>query len=147
RVVARETKSLGLNPLPSPPPLPHPNPPPLAGEGREGAPAGENSEGARPLAPMFQPFRLRGLTLENRVVVSPMCQYSAQDGLPNDWHLVHYGSRAIGGAGLIFTEMTDVSREARISLGCAGMYNDAHEAAWKSCTPRTATCSRASSRH
>src|SRR5262245_32060371 len=86
---------------------------------------------ATPCAPMFQPFRLRGLTLENRVVVSPMCQHSAQDGMPNDWHLVHYGSRAIGGAGLMFTEMTDVSKEARISLGCAGMYSDAHEAAWK----------------
>jgi anthraniloyl-CoA monooxygenase len=85
----------------------------------------------RPLAPMFQPFRLRNMTLANRVVVSPMCQYSAQDGMPADWHLVHYGSRAIGGAGLMFTEMTDVSEEARISLGCAGMYNDAHEAAWK----------------
>jgi anthraniloyl-CoA monooxygenase len=85
----------------------------------------------RALAPMFQPFRLRGLTLENRIVVSPMCQYSAQDGLPNDWHLVHYGSRAIGGAGLMFTEMTDVSKDARISPGCAGMYEDAHEAAWK----------------
>jgi len=83
------------------------------------------------LAPMFQPFRLRGMTLENRVVVSPMCQYSAQDGMPSDWHLVHYGSRAIGGAGLMFTEMTDVSKDARISLGCAGMYSDAHEAQWK----------------
>jgi anthraniloyl-CoA monooxygenase len=86
---------------------------------------------SRPLAPMFQPLRLRGLTLENRVVVSPMCQYSSQDGMPNDWHLVHYGSRAIGGAGLMFTEMTDVSAEARISLGCAGMYSDAHADAWK----------------
>jgi anthraniloyl-CoA monooxygenase len=86
---------------------------------------------SRPLAPMFQPFRLRGLTLENRLVVSPMCQYSAEGGMPNDWHLVHYGSRAIGGAGLMFTEMTDVSALARISPGCAGMYNDAHEAAWK----------------
>jgi anthraniloyl-CoA monooxygenase len=85
----------------------------------------------KPLAPMFQPFRLRNMAIENRVVVSPMCQYSSQDGLPSDWHLVHYGSRAIGGAGLMFTEMTDVSEEARISLGCAGMYNDAHEAAWK----------------
>jgi anthraniloyl-CoA monooxygenase len=85
----------------------------------------------RPLAPMFQPFRLRNMTLANRVVVSPMCQYSAQDGMPADWHLVHYGSRAIGGAGLMFTEMTDVSAEARISLGCAGMYSDGHEAAWK----------------
>jgi anthraniloyl-CoA monooxygenase len=92
---------------------------------------GFQADTAQPVAPLFQPFRLRGLTLENRVVVSPMCQYSAQDGLPNDWHLVHYGSRAIGGAGLMFTEMTDVSRDARISPGCAGMYNDAHEAAWK----------------
>ena len=76
-------------------------------------------------------FRLRSMTLENRIVVSPMCQYSAQDGLPNDWHLVHYGSRAIGGAGLMFTEMTDVSKGARISPGCAGIYEDSHEAAWK----------------
>ena len=86
---------------------------------------------SKPVVPMFHPFRLRGLALENRVVVSPMCQYSAQEGMPNDWHLVHYGSRAIGGAGLMFTEMTDVSGEARISPGCAGIYNDAHEAAWK----------------
>ena len=86
---------------------------------------------SKPLAPMFQPFRLRNMAIENRVVVSPMCQYSAQDGIPGEWHLVHYGSRAIGGAGLMFTEMTDVSKDARISLGCAGMYSDAHEAAWK----------------
>jgi anthraniloyl-CoA monooxygenase len=86
---------------------------------------------ANPVAPMFQPFRLRGMTLDNRVVVSPMCQYSAEDGMPGDWHLVHYGARAIGGAGLLFTEMTNVSRDARISPGCAGMYSDAHEAAWK----------------
>ena len=85
----------------------------------------------KPMAPMFQPFRLRGMTLENRVVVSPMCQYSATDGTPNDWHLVHYGSRAIGGAGLLFTEMTDVSADARISPGCTGIYSDEHEAAWK----------------
>jgi anthraniloyl-CoA monooxygenase len=85
----------------------------------------------KPAVPMFQPFQLRGMTLANRVVVSPMCQYSAQDGLPNDWHLVHLGSRAIGGAGLVFTEMTDVSAEARISPGCTGMWNDAQEAAWK----------------
>ena len=85
----------------------------------------------QPPAPMFQPFRLRGLTLENRVVVSPMCQYSSTDGMPNDWHIVHYGSRAVGGAGLMFTEMTDVSKDARISPGCAGIYTDAHEAAWK----------------
>ena len=86
---------------------------------------------AKPEVPMFQPFRLRDMTLANRVVVSPMCQYSAKDGLPGDWHMVHYGSRAIGGAGLMFTEMTDVSGLARISPGCTGMYNDAQEAAWK----------------
>jgi anthraniloyl-CoA monooxygenase len=84
-----------------------------------------------PVAPMFQPFRLRGMTLENRVVVSPMCQYSAVDGVPGDWHFVHYGARAIGGAGLLFTEMTNVSAEARITHGCTGMYSDAQEAAWK----------------
>ncbi len=85
----------------------------------------------KPVPPMFQPFQLRGMTVPNRVVVSPMCQYSAKDGLPNDWHLVHLGSRAVGGAGLVFTEMTDVSAEARISPGCTGMYNDEQEAAWK----------------
>jgi anthraniloyl-CoA monooxygenase len=98
---------------------------------REARALGFPVDTAKPVAPMFQPFRLRNMTLENRVVVSPMCQYSSQDGMPADWHLVHYGSRAIGGAGLMFTEMTDVSAQARISLGCAGMYNDAHEAAWK----------------
>src|SRR6058998_957881 len=60
-----------------------------------------------------------------------MCQYSAEDGTPNDWHLVHLGSRAIGGAGLVMTEMTDVSREGRISPGCTGMYKPEHVAAWK----------------
>ena len=84
-----------------------------------------------PVVPMFQPFQLRGMTVPNRVVVSPMCQYSATDGLPNDWHMVHLGSRAIGGAGLVFTEMTDVSAEARISPGCTGLYNDEQEKAWK----------------
>ena len=85
---------------------------------------------AKPGVPMFQPFRLRDMVLANRVVVSPMCQYSAKDGLPGDWHMVHYGSRAIGGAGLMFTEMTDVSELARISPGCTGIYNDAQESAW-----------------
>jgi anthraniloyl-CoA monooxygenase len=84
-----------------------------------------------PAVPMFQPLRLRGMTLENRVVVSPMDQYSAEDGTPTDWHLVHLGSRALGGAGLIFTEMACVSADARITYGCAGMYSDAHETAWK----------------
>ena len=81
--------------------------------------------------PMFTPFRLRELVLPNRVVVSSMCQYSAEDGAPDDWHLVHLGSRAIGGAGLVMTEMTDVSREGRISPGCAGMYKPEHVTAWK----------------
>jgi len=81
--------------------------------------------------PMLTPFRLRGLVLANRVAVSPMCQYSATDGMPDDWHLVHLGSRAIGGAGLVFTEMTDVSAEARISPGCTGLYHRGHATAWK----------------
>jgi anthraniloyl-CoA monooxygenase len=84
-----------------------------------------------PVAPMFQPFRLRNMNLANRVVVSPMCQYSAAEGTPTDWHMVHYGSRAIGGAGLMFTEMTCVADDARITPGCTGLWNDAQEAAWK----------------
>ena len=80
---------------------------------------------------MFTPFKLRDLVLENRVAVSPMCQYSATDGMPDDWHLVHLGSRAIGGAGLVFTEMTDVSPEARISPGCTGLCNQEQAHAWK----------------
>ena len=83
-----------------------------------------------PTVPMFQPFRLREMTLANRVVVSPMDMYSAKDGVPGDWHLMHYGSRATGGAGLLFTEMTCVSPEARITLGCTGLWNDEQEAAW-----------------
>src|SRR6185295_4005111 len=82
-------------------------------------------------APMFAPFKLRELRLENRVTVSPMAMYSAIDGTPNDFHFVHYGERAIGGAGLMFTEMTCVSPEGRISPGCTGMWNDDHVAAWK----------------
>ncbi len=84
---------------------------------------------ARP--PMFLPFKLRGLQLANRVVVSPMSMYSAVEGAVGDFHLVHYGARAQGGAGLVFTEMTDVSAEARITPGCAGLYAPAHVAAWK----------------
>jgi anthraniloyl-CoA monooxygenase len=93
--------------------------------------------------PMFTPFRLRGLVLENRVVVSPMCQYSAVDGMPNEWHLVHLGARAMGGAGLVFAEMTDVSAEARISPGCTGLYTREHAAAWKRITDFVHTHSRA----
>jgi anthraniloyl-CoA monooxygenase len=84
---------------------------------------------ARP--PMFAPLKLREMEIANRVVVSPMCMYSAVDGEVNDFHLVHYGARAAGGAGLIFSEMTDVSADARITPGCAGMYEPKHVAAWK----------------
>ncbi len=80
--------------------------------------------------PMFQPLALRGMTVPNRVVVSPMCMYSAQDGVPGDFHLIHYGARAMGGAGLLFTEMTCPSAEARITPGCTGLWNDAQQAAW-----------------
>jgi len=82
-------------------------------------------------APMFVPFRLRGLELKNRVVVSPMAQYKAVAGCPTDWHFVHYGERAKGGAGLVYTEMTCVSPEGRISPGCTGMYTPGHETAWR----------------
>ncbi len=85
----------------------------------------------KPLPPMLTPFRIGDLALQNRIVVSPMCMYSAKDGVPNDFHLVHYGSRAQGGAGLLFTEMTDISAEARISPGCAGLYTDEQEAHWR----------------
>jgi len=84
----------------------------------------------RPRPPLFQPLALRDMTVENRAVVSPMCMYSAVDGLPTDWHVVHYGARAIGGAGLVYTEMVCVSPEARITPGCAGLWTDEQEAAW-----------------
>src|SRR5436305_437917 len=85
----------------------------------------------KPLAPMFQPLRLREMELANRAVVSPMCMYSAKEGIPGDFHFVHYGARAIGGAGLIFTEMTCVGRDARITPGCTGLWNDEQQAAWR----------------
>ena len=85
----------------------------------------------RAIPPMFTPFTLREMTLVNRVVVSPMDMYCAVDGTPTDFHLVHLGARALGGAGLIITEMTCVSSEARITLGCTGMYKPEHESAWR----------------
>jgi anthraniloyl-CoA monooxygenase len=88
------------------------------------------SGAARSVPPMFTPFRLREIRIPNRVAVSPMCMYSAENGMPSDFHLVHLGSRAMGGAGLVFTEMTDVAEDARISPGCAGMYTEGHQAAW-----------------
>jgi anthraniloyl-CoA monooxygenase len=91
--------------------------------------AGRAGVAARP--PMFAPFRLRGVVLDNRVVVSPMAQYSCVDGMPDDYYLVHLGSRAHGGAGLVFTEMVCVAPDARISLGCAGLWNGEQANAWK----------------
>ena len=85
----------------------------------------------RAAPPMFAPFKLREMQVENRITVSPMAMYSAVDGVPNDFHFVHLGERALGGAGLVFTEMTCVSPEGRISPGCTGMWNDEHVAAWK----------------
>ena len=99
-------------------------------------------------APMFTPFTLRGMTVANRVVVAPMDMYSAVDGTPNDFHLVHLGTRALGGAGLVMTEMTCVSPDARITLGCTGMYAPSTSppggASSRSCTrraPRRSACS------
>jgi len=93
------------------------------------ATAGAPADEAAP--PMFAPYALRDMTLANRVVVSPMATYMATDGTPNDFHLVHYGTRAQGGAGLLYTEMTCVSPTARITPGCPGLYAPEHVAAWK----------------
>ncbi|MFH9658812.1 bifunctional salicylyl-CoA 5-hydroxylase/oxidoreductase [Streptomyces sp. NPDC017248] len=84
--------------------------------------------------PMFTPYRLRGLTLRNRVVVSPMDMYSATDGVPGDFHLVHLGARALGGAGLVLTEMVCVSEEGRITPGCTGLYTGRQATAWRRVT-------------
>ena len=93
--------------------------------------ASQDDPGEEPPPPMFTPFRLREMTLHNRVIVSPMDMYSAVDGVPNDFHLVHLGARALGGAALVMTEMVCVSPEARITLGCTGLYNDEHLDAWR----------------
>ena len=81
--------------------------------------------------PMFLPFKLRGMELINRIVVSPMAQYCASEGVPDEWHLVHYGHRALGGAGLVYTEMTCVSPEGRITPGCTGLWNETQRHAWE----------------
>jgi len=80
---------------------------------------------------LFSPIKLRGLELANRIVVSPMCQYNSEDGSATDWHLMHLGQFSLGAAGLVMTEMTNVSPEGRITLSCAGMYTDAQEKAMK----------------
>jgi 2,4-dienoyl-CoA reductase-like NADH-dependent reductase (Old Yellow Enzyme family) len=82
-----------------------------------------------PRASLFTPLQLGGITLPNRIAVSPMCQYSADDGCMNDWHLMHLGQLACGGAGLLMLEATHVTREGRITHGCSGLYSDSNEAA------------------
>ncbi|WP_284976256.1 bifunctional salicylyl-CoA 5-hydroxylase/oxidoreductase [Arthrobacter sp. efr-133-TYG-104] len=90
------------------------------------------SQGLSDVAPaMFQPFRIGGLELKNRIVVSPMDMYSAVDGIPGDFHKVHLGSKALGGAGLVMTEMVCVSEAGRITPGCSGLYTDAQRDSWK----------------
>ena len=80
---------------------------------------------------LFSPITMRGLTLPNRVVVSPMCQYNSNNGSANDWHLMHLGNMSLGCAGLVMAEMTNVNPQGRISPKCAGMYSDENEAALK----------------
>lgn len=92
------------------------------------------AEDATVRPPMLAPFKLREMELDNRIVVSPMAQYKSVDGIPGDWHLIHYGERAKGGAGLVYTEMTCVSAEGRITPGCPGLYAPEHEAGWKRLT-------------
>lgn len=89
----------------------------------------ESMEGTIP--PLFEPYEIRGLDLINRVVVAPMGQYACDDGMPNDWQLVHLGSRAIGGAGLVIAEMCNVAPEGRVTPRCSGLYKDEHVAPWK----------------
>ena len=99
--------------------------------GIERGPDAAESSRHPPPPPLFTPFRLRDMVLANRVGVSAMCQYSAEDGRVDDWHLVNLGSRAVGGAGLVMAEMTAIGRDGRISPGCAGIYLDEHVAAWR----------------
>jgi anthraniloyl-CoA monooxygenase len=87
--------------------------------------------GAQSIPPMLTPFKMRGTVLKNRIVVSPMAQYSAVDGVAGDYHLMHLGARSMGGAGLVCAEMTCVSADARITPGCPGLYDEAHTVAWR----------------
>jgi len=96
-----------------------------------GVGAGEGAKEKSPPPPMFTPYKQRSVVLKNRVVVSPMAQYSAHDGVPGDFHLVHLGARAMGGAGLVFVEMTCTSADGRITPGCPGLYNDTQREAFK----------------
>lgn len=83
------------------------------------------------MSALFSPLTLRDVTFRNRIGVSPMCMYSATDGMPNDWHLVHLGSRAVGGAGMVMAEMTGVEARGRITPGCCGLWNDSQLDAWQ----------------
>ena len=95
----------------------------------------DNNNGNNPFLPAaFTKFQLRDVTLQNRIVMSAMGQYSATDGKVSDWHLVHYGSRATGGVGLIITEMTAVCETGRITLGCTGIYTQEQLVDWKKIT-------------
>jgi 2,4-dienoyl-CoA reductase-like NADH-dependent reductase (Old Yellow Enzyme family) len=94
---------------------------------------GVHADGVRQgvnMSKLFSELPLKGVSLKNRIAVSPMCQYSAEEGVPNEWHLVHLGARAIGGAGLVIAEATAVSPEGRITPGCTGLWNDAQAEAW-----------------
>ncbi|VVE34629.1 salicylyl-CoA 5-hydroxylase [Pandoraea eparura] len=91
----------------------------------------KRADGQQAIPPMFTPYRARELTLKNRIVMSPMAMYSSVDGVPGDFHMVHLGSRALGGAGMIVAEMTCVSPDARITPGCPGLWNDTQRDAWK----------------
>src|SRR4051812_9339444 len=86
------------------------------------------------MAHLYKELAVKTVRLRNRVAVSPMCQYAAQDGVPNPWHLVHLGARAIGGAGLVVAEATGVSPEGRITPGCTGLWNDEQATAWQPIT-------------
>lgn len=103
----------------------------LSGMERWFAARATGAEAGSAIPPLFTPFKLRSMEVKNRVVVAPMDMYSAQEGTPNDFHLAHLGARALGGAGLIITEMTCVSPEGRITLGCTGMYQPEHVEAWR----------------
>ena len=90
-----------------------------------------SSSPMHPMSRLFSPLQLRSVTVPNRIFVSPMCQYSSADGMPNDWHLVHLGSRAIGGAALVCVEASAVAPEGRITPWDAGIWSRAHARAWK----------------
>ena len=91
-----------------------------------GCPAGSDHDREVPESDLLSPLTIRGVTLRNRIAMSPMCQYSAREGLADDWHLVHLGSRAVGGASLVVVEATAVTRDGRISPGDMGIWSDDH---------------------